>query len=491
MPENDTRVRFAPSPTGYLHIGGARTALYNYLFAQHNNGKLILRIEDTDTERLMEDSIEQILASMRWLGLTWDEGPEAGGEYAPYFQSQRQELYRAEAERLVKEGLAYYCFCTGQQLEQDREEQRAAGQELRYNRRCRDLDPGESIKKVQSGEKAVIRLKTPVEGEIVIHDLIRGEVSFSFSQLDDIIILKTNGLPAYNFACVVDDNAMKMTHIIRAEEHLSNTPRQAFLYTALGYPMPEFAHLSMILAPDRSKLSKRHGATSVEEYRQMGILGEALLNYLTLLGWSPEGEKEIFTLEEAVQEFNLRRVSKTAAVYDVQKLKWMNQQYMMALPLEKVAKEAAPFFVQAGLFEQVPADQAQAHFFKIVDMLRPRVHTLVEMADAAGYFYHPVKEYEEKGVNKSFVKPNAVEILGICRKAIAGAEPFDHDTLEAAFRSAAEQAGVKAGELIHPTRLAISGQTSGPGLFELIATLGQENCLQRIDAAIVYIKENF
>src|SRR5690606_33984371 len=284
----DIRVRFAPSPTGYLHIGGARTALFNYYFARKYGGKFILRIEDTDRERLKEDSVQQILSSMKWLGIDWDEGP--------IYQSDRLDLYRKEANRLVEEGKAYYCFCTQEEMEKDREEQRKRREPFRYSGRCLNLSKEEIEKNLREGKPYVIRIKTSKEGTTEIEDLIRGKVSFDNSQMDDYIILKSNGMPTYNFACVVDDHHMGITHVIRGEEHLSNTPKQVLMYKALGYDIPQFAHISMILAPDRSKLSKRHGATSVEEFREKGYLKEALVNYLTLLGWSPGDETEIFSM---------------------------------------------------------------------------------------------------------------------------------------------------------------------------------------------------
>ena len=313
---SEIRVRFAPSPTGYLHIGGARTALFNWLFAKKMGGKMVLRIEDTDTERLKEDSVSQILTSLKWLGLNWDEGPEAGGEYGPYYQSERQEIYTKFAQQLVAEGKAYYCFCTSEELEAEREKQRAAKEPFRYARTCRELDPAIANARREAGEPCSIRIKIPTEGSVVVHDLIHGDVTFDLKQLDDFVIVKSNGMPTYNFAVVVDDHLMKMSHVLRAEEHLSNTPKQLLIYEALGWEPPAFGHMPMILAPDRSKLSKRHGATSVEEFRDQGYLPEAIVNYLTLLGWGPGDEREIFSLAETVELFELEQMSKKAAVYD-------------------------------------------------------------------------------------------------------------------------------------------------------------------------------
>ena len=313
------RVRFAPSPTGYLHIGGARTALFNWLFARHNDGKMVLRIEDTDQGRLKEDSVSQIISSLKWLGISWDEGPETGGDYGPYFQSERLDKYTKECERLMAEGKAYYCFCTSEELEADKEADRKARRPHRYSGRCRNLTDKQIEKYKAEGRKPVVRFKMP-EGSTVVKDIVRGDVTFDNNPMDDFVIMKSNGIPTYNFAVVVDDHSMGMTHVIRGEEHLPNTPKQVLLYDALGYETPKFAHVPMILAPDKSKLSKRHGATSVEEFRDKGFLPEAIVNYLILLGWSPEGNTEIITLEDAAEQFSLKRVNKSSAIYDVTKL---------------------------------------------------------------------------------------------------------------------------------------------------------------------------
>ncbi len=478
----DIRVRFAPSPTGYLHIGGARTALFNWLFAKQNGGKFILRVEDTDLERLKEDSVSQILSSLKWLGMRWDEGPEVEGGYGPYYQSERRPLYSAAAKRLVREGKAYYCFCTPEMLEADREKQRQAKQPFRYGRLCRDLDPAETAKRVAAGEKAVIRIKLPLEGEVIVNDLIHGEVRFNMDQLDDFVILKSNGLPAYNFACVVDDHAMRMSHVMRAEEHLSNTPKQVLLYQALGYEAPQFAHLPMILAPDRSKLSKRHGATSVEEFRDQGFLPQTIMNYLALLGWAPGEEREFFTLEEAVSLFHLDKVSKKAAIYDVKKLTWMNGQYLSSLPIDEVLPQVKPFFLATGLVDENWFVENAAYFRTLVDVVRVRVKTLVELTDACKCFLQDLDGYDEKGMKKHFTLENAVKLQEAI-KALAALPVFDLTTTEAAYQALAEKNGWKLGELVHPTRLALTGKTVSPGLFDVMMLLGREKTLTRLEAA--------
>lgn len=484
---SEVRVRFAPSPTGYLHIGGARTALFNWLFARKMGGKLILRIEDTDTERLKEDSVSQILTSLKWLGLNWDEGPEAGGECGPYYQSERRELYSKYAQQLLNEGKAYYCFCTPADLEAEREKQRAAKQPFRYARTCRELDPEVAKARAAAGEPYSVRIKIPTEGSITVHDLIHGDVTFNMDQFDDFVIVKSNGMPTYNFAVVVDDHLMGMTHVLRAEEHLSNTPKQLLIYEALGFEPPKFGHMPMILAPDRSKLSKRHGATSVEEFRAQGYLPEAIINYLTLLGWGPGDEREIFTLEETVKLFELEQMSKKAAVYDTKKLTWMNGQYLSELPLEKILPEAETFFIKDGLVTKEWLAENKEYFAKLVDTVRVRVKTLQEVADASAYFFKDVEAYDEKGVAKHF-KPEAAELLEKCIAALEADEVFDLTSTEAIYNKIAADNGLALGKVIHPTRLALTGRTVSPGMFDVMVLLGKEKTLARMRKAVEYIK---
>lgn len=482
------RVRFAPSPTGNLHVGGARTALFNWLFARHNGGSFILRIDDTDLARSTEESTRGILSALRWLGIDWDEGPVVGGPYGPYFQSQRLDIYKDMAQKLIDQDMAYYCYCTPEELAQRRKEAMASGKAPKYDGRCRDLSLQERKSKEAEGRKPAIRLRIPDSGETIVHDLFRGDVAFSNDVLDDFIIVKSNGMPAYNFACVVDDALMRITHIIRAEEHLSNTPRQILVYQALGYQLPVFAHVSMILAPDRSKLSKRHGATSVEEFRDSGYLPEALINYLALLGWSPEGEEEILSLPELVNQFTLERVGKTAAIYDIKKLTWMNGHYLSAEDLDRIVELAIPYFQRKNLISENPSQEEMDYLRKVVEAVRTRVKTLAEVADAAEYFFVDDFSYDEKGVRKHFRKENAAEYLAKAKEKLATLTEFNLETTEAAYRELSEELGIKAGEIIHPTRLAISGRTMGPGLFDIMVILGKEKTLERIERAIKYIE---
>jgi len=486
---SDLRVRFAPSPTGSLHIGGARTALFNWLFARHNNGTFVLRIEDTDLERSTGESARGIVSALRWLGLDWDEGPEIGGPYGPYFQSQRLSLYAETAKKLLKQGQAYYCYCTQDELTERRQQAMKDGKAPRYDGRCRALSQDDRIRLEQEGRHPALRFHIPPSGVTVVTDEIRGKVEFAHEVLDDFIIMKSNGLPAYNFACVVDDSSMKISHVLRAEEHLSNTPRQILIYQALGRPLPVFVHLPMILAPDRSKLSKRHGATSVQEFTGQGFLPEALLNYLSLLGWSPEGEDEIMPLTEIVRQFTLDRVGKTAAVYDIKKLTWMNGHYLNEAELGGVVEQAIPFLRQKGLLPDDISPEQDEYITRVVEIVRTRVKTLAEIADASDYFFSDDFTYEEKGVRKHFSKPGVDRLLSAAGQRLNSLDLFEAQVLEDVYRDLSTELGVSTGEIIHPTRLALSGRTMGPGLFELMAVLGKTKTLQRLEQAVKFIRQ--
>ena len=345
-----------------------------------------------------------------------------------------------------------------------------------------------SSKNLKEGKPYVVRIKIPKEGKTVVEDIIRGTVVFDNSQLDDYIILKSNNMPTYNFACVVDDHYMKISHIIRAEEHLSNTPKQVLIYKALGYEIPKFAHIPMILAPDRSKLSKRHGATSVGEFKEQGYLKEALVNYLTLLGWSPGGDREIFSVEETIKEFSLDKVSKTAAVYDINKLAWINGNYLRTLDLDYVTKEAIPFLIEKELISYDEVEKKYDYIKRVVDAVREKVKLLSEIADASGYFFKDVEEYDPKGVKKRFMKDNVIELLTKGMEALENTSDFSVESVEKAYRDLIEELGIKGGDIIHPTRLALSGRTVGPGLFDIISILGKEECIKRMKKAIEFIK---
>lgn len=476
---SEVRVRFAPSPTGSLHIGGARTALFNWLFARHHGGKFILRVDDTDLERSTEESMRGILEGLQWLGIDWDEGP--------IYQSQRLDEYRKFANKLLEEGKAYYCFCTKEELEEMRKQAEREGRPFMYTGKCRNLTKEQIENYLKEGKKPVIRLKTPREGKTVVHDIIRGDVEFDNSTIDDFIIMKSDGMPTYNFATVVDDYQMGITHIIRAEEHLSNTPKQILIYEALGVPLPQFAHVSMVLAPDRTKLSKRHGATSVQEFREQGYLPEAIVNYITLLGWAPLDGEEIFDVRKSIKEFSLERVSKNPAVYDVQKLTWINGHYIRSYDLDKLTQAIIPFLQKKGLIGE---NYDYEYIKKIVSVVREREKTLVDIADAMTYYFKEVESYEEKGVQKYFTKEGVVDILKKAAETLKNLEPFNKFTAEEAYRKLVEELGISSSALFHPTRLAISGRTFGPGLFDIMEFLGKEKTVARIERAIKFIEEN-
>jgi glutamyl-tRNA synthetase len=427
---------------------------------------------------------------MKWLGLDWDEGPEVGGPCEPYFQSQRTEIYQKYLQQLLDEGKAYYCFCTPEELEAQRAIQRERKQPFRYPRTCRNLSKEEVERRIAAGEPHSIRFKIPTSGHLRVNDIIHGRMDFDLTQFDDFVIAKTNGTPTYNFAVVIDDHLMGMTHVLRAEEHIPNTPKQILLFQALGFEVPEFGHMSMILAPDRSKLSKRHGAQSVEEFQALGYLPEALLNYLTLLGWSPEGNQEIITKEETVKQFDMNKMSHKGAVYDIKKLYWINGQYLNSLPLERIAKDAEPFFVTAGLItEEWLQEEANRNYLShLVDVVRVRVKTLQEIVDASTYFFRDFAEYDEKGVRKFFT-PEGIAQLEICRSRVAAQEAFDEASLETLYNTLAEEAGIALGKVIQPSRLALSGRTVTPGMFDMMVLLGKEKTLARMDQAIAYGKE--
>ncbi|MBX6722554.1 MAG: glutamate--tRNA ligase [Dactylosporangium sp.] len=480
------RVRFAPSPTGLLHIGGARTVLFNHLFARATGGALVLRVEDTDTSRSTRELAEALMDTMEWLGIRFTEGPREGGPHAPYFQSQRAGRHRERAEALLREGRAYRCWCTQEELAERRQAALAAGRPPRYDGRCRDLTPEEEEAFRAEGRRPALRLRVPEEGQTVVDDLVKGRVVFENGELDDFVILRSDGSATYNFAAVVDDADMGITHILRADEHLSNTPKQIHVYRALGEPVPAFGHLPMVLAPDRSKLSKRHGAVSVEEFRERGFLPEAIVNYVALLGWSPGDEREIFTLAELERIFSLDRVSRTAAIYDVQKMEWLNAQHLRRLAPEEILRRAWPWLRKAGLVagDAPPEDRsADEGLLRAVELVRERIRTLADVPHALDWYLKAPESYDEAGARKHFSAPGARATLERCAELASGIEPWDEAAIESAYREEAERAGLKAAALIHPTRLALTGRTVGPGLFALMALLPRDEVIDRLRRA--------
>jgi len=479
------RVRFAPSPTGMLHIGGARTALFNWLFARSNEGKFILRLEDTDLTRSSEDSARKIMEDLQWLGLGWDEGPDKGGPFGPYRQSERLPIYKKYLQKLLQENKAYYCFCTGQELQAEREKAQQEKRDYKYGRTCRSLSRKEVDERFQEGKKAVIRLKVPDTGQTVVHDLIRGKVEFTNRLFDDFIIARSDGWPTYNFAVAVDDYTMNITHVIRAEEHLSNTPKQLLIYEALDFQPPEFAHVSMILAPDRSKLSKRHGATSVKEFRDEGYLPESLVNYLALLGWATGEDKDFWDIEEMVEKFRLEDMSRSPAIYDKKKLNWMNGHYLSRIDLSRITVLLESEAKARGWLAK---DNRQEYFYQVIDLVRSRAKTVNEIPEQAAYFFEEFNFYNEKGIKKYFCKDNSLKILYKVLEIIEESQTFAADELEKNLREQAEKMKIKAADMIHPARLALSGRTVTPGLFEVMELLGKDRCALRIKKAINFIK---
>lgn len=479
------RVRFAPSPTGTLHIGGARTALFNWLYARSKGGEFILRLEDTDIQRSSEDSAAGIVEGLRWLGLDWDEGPDIGGAYGPYRQSQRLHFYQQYLQQLLSEGKAYYCFCTPDELQNQREQAQLDKKNYIYDQTCLHLSSREVEGLLAQGRKPVVRLRVPQQGLTVVNDIIRGEVQFDNRLLDDFIIAKSDGWPTYNFAVVVDDYTMGISHIIRAEEHLSNTPKQLQVYTSLGWEPPRFAHVSMILAPDRSKLSKRHGATSVQEFRDEGYLPEALVNYLVLLGWAPGEDSDIFSWREMAPRFSLDNINRSPAIYDLQKLTWMNGCYIAATDLDRIISLVAEEARHRGWLNEGNRD----YFTRVVDLVRSRAKTLKEIPELAGYFFENPPSYDQKGIDKYFAKPGVLDRLAAVASVLSQAPQFDPEALEQAVRHQAEVLNVKASDLIHPARLALTGRIATPGLFEIMSLLGRPTCLDRIARASQYIEQ--
>lgn len=457
------RTRFAPSPTGYLHIGGARTALFSYLFARHHGGKFILRIEDTDRERSTQESIQAILDALTWLRLEWDEGP--------FFQTQRMDVYRARAEQLLREGGAYRCYCSPHTLETKRKAAMKTGRKPMYDRTCRNLT-------APNGDQPfALRFKAPLDGETVVPDLVKGHVIFANRELDDLILVRSDGMPTYNFCVVVDDAEMAITHIIRGEDHLTNTPKQILLYRAMGYPEPAFAHIPLILGLDRTRLSKRHGATSVMAYRDLGYLPDALVNYLARLGWS-SGDQEIFSRAELIEKFSLENVGKAAGVYNLEKAEWLNFQYLKAMPVAELAAAVRPFIVEKGY--DIPGDDWLA---RMVATLRERAKTLLELVDLARFYLSPTITLDATAARK-FLKPDVHEPLTVLRAQLAQVKPWQVETIQACFEVVTARFGLSLGQIAQPVRVAMTGGTSSPGIFEVLDVLGRERSLERLDRAI-------
>ena len=482
MPDT-VRVRFAPSPTGEPHLGNIRSALFNWLFARSSGGSFIVRIEDTDQNRKVDGATEALLDSLRWLGLDWDEGPGVGGPYGPYVQSERLATYEEHSERLIAGGRAYRCYCTPEQLAAMRKQQQAEGRPQGYDRRCRELTEGERSERAAENPSPVVRFKMPLSGQIAVPDFVRGEVVFDASLLDDFVLLKSDGFPTYHLANVVDDHLMEITHVMRAEEWLPSAPRHQELYAALGFEMPTLVHLPIILGPDRSKLSKRHGATSALWYRDEGYLADAMVNFLARLGWSLDDSTEVIGRGDLVGKFSLDRILASPAVFDRQKLDWLNGVYIRELPLDELCRELTPF-LEAGLPASVARPIDRDYLARIVPLERERLHTLAEASEMLSFFFVDdpgvAAGLPPKGMSEAEARVALERSLALAESSSA----WDAASLEGAYRALADEVGVKTGQLFGAIRAAITGRTAAPPLFDTMAVLGRDRCVARMRRAI-------
>src|SRR5215218_6147188 len=480
MDTSQIRVRYAPSPTGSLHVGGVRTALFNWLFARKNNGIFALRIEDTDLERSTEESVEQLKRSLRWIGLDWDEGPEVGGPHAPYRQTERMELYREAAQRLLDAGAAYRDFATPEELAAFREKTRAEGRQPIYTGgEYRVMDPEEARSKVEAGQPYTVRFKTPREGQTVVADMIRGPVTFDNANLEDFVLMKSSNTPTYNFAAAVDDAEMEISHVIRGDDHLSNTPRQILIHKALGRELPALAHVPQVLGPDKKKLSKRHGAASVEDFAEQGILPEALFNYLALLGAGYAADEEIFSPKELAERFRIDRVSGNPAILDEKKLRSVNAVYLRRKSPEELAALAAPMLVESGAATEEELERDPARLEEIMDLLKERIALTTEIPDSVGYFYGGSLDYDETEFEKQFGKEFVRETFPELVARLTGLPEWTETAIEETVRGLAAEKEKGARHLIHPLRFAVTGRTVSAGLFETMQLLGRERSMLR------------
>ena len=457
--------RFPPSPTGYLHVGGARTAIFNWLYARHMQGKFVLRIEDTDAERSTQDSVDAIFEALQWLGIDWDDGP--------YFQTQRLDIYREYIQKLLASGHAYYCTCSPEQIDAMRQKAMATGAKPRYDGTCREKGLG--------SDKAVVRFKAPLSGTTVVEDVIKGNMVFQNDELDDFVICRSDGTPTYNFVVVVDDITMNINTIIRGDDHVMNTPKQILLYEALGSPLPTFGHVPMVLGNDRARLSKRHGAMSVTAYRDMGFLPEALINYLVRLGWS-HGDQEFFSRDELIEVFNLENIGRSAGVFDLDKLQALNAEHIMAASPRDLVAPLKPFLENSGI--EIEADD---YIVQVIETLQPRSKTLADMAEAALFYYHSDIVYDEKAAKK-FLKAAALEPLKLLADKLEALENYTQSDLETVFLAVMDETGLKLGKIAQPVRVALTGRTASPGIFEIIAILGKDRVIPRLQKAIQFIE---
>lgn len=487
----EVRLRFAPSPTGYLHIGGLRTALYNYLFAQHNNGKFILRIEDTDQTRFVEGAIENLIESLKWAGIKYDEGVFVEdhklvqkGKYGPYIQSQRLDIYKKYVDELIEKGHAYYCFCSKERLDALRDEQKIKGLVPKYDGFCRNIPLEEARKRIANGEEYVVRLKLPHDRDIKFHDLVRGDIVINTNDIDDQVLLKSDGFPTYHMAVVVDDHLMNITHIVRGEEWLPSTPKHIYLYEAFGWEQPTYVHLPTVLNNERKKLSKRHGDVSVEDFRSKGYLPEGLVNYLALVGWSPEDNEEILTMEEMVEKFTFERVSKTGGIFDRDKLDWVNGHYIRTLDLEKISELTIPFLKEANFIDDNFVKENKEWLNVLVDTVRESMSTLADITDKVDFIFRDEVEIVEEDAKEIMNGEQVPALMNAIVEELNNIEKIDLEYAKTFMKKIQKATGIKGKNLFMPTRVALSGVAHGPEMVNIIYLLGKENMIKRVNKVL-------
>lgn len=481
----EVRVRFAPSPTGPFHIGGARSALFNWLLARKTGGKLILRIEDTDRERSTPESEENIKAALKWLGMDWDEGVDVGGEYGPYHQMERLELYKKYTDQLLVEGKAYYCYCTDEELEEERQSLIKEGKMPRYMGKCRNLTEEQIAQFKAEGRKPTVRFRVPADKQILIKDMVRGNVVFDSNNIGDFVIVKSDGIPTYNYAVVIDDALMHITHVIRAEEHLSNTPRQCLIYDALGFKQPVFGHISLILGKDHTKMSKRHGATSVDQYRQLGYLPAGINNFLALLGWAPNSEQEIFSTEELIKEFSMERVAKNPAVFDIDKLNWINQYYMRQLDVEAFFEAAKPHMIEAGYMTGTEEGEKLAWLKRVVATAQEHVSFAAQIPACVEMYFNDEFAFENEEAEAVLKAETVPTVIKMLLEELPKIENLDNVAVKALFKQIQKATKLKGKDVFMPIRVALTGNQHGPELAAMVPLLGVERTAKRIKNSLL------
>ena len=480
MSEKPFRLRFAPSPTGPFHIGCARSALFNWLLARQKGGQFVLRIEDTDLERSTKESEENIMAALKWLGMAWDEGVDVGGPYGPYRQTERLGIYQQYTDQLLSRGQAYRCYCTEEELEAERQQQMAAGENPHYSGKCRHITAAEQERFVAQGRKPAVRFKVPENKEIVFKDMVRGLVTFDSNGIGDYVIVKSDGIPVYNYGVVLDDALMEISHVIRAEEHLSNTPRQILLYEALQFPIPQFGHISLILGTDRTKMSKRHGATSVDQYRELGYLPEALVNFLALLGWSPASEEEIFSVEQLIEQFSMDRVAKNPAVFDIDKLNHINAQYLKKLSPESLLDMALPHLRSTGYVGGDISAQQRQWLAGVVAAVRNHISFAAQITDHIDVFFNDQYEFESDEARQVLLDGDIPAVFAAFTVKLNALEMVDSQSVQGVLKSITKELKLGGKKVFMPVRIALTGKMHGPELIDLIPLLGKERTLARI-----------